>query len=64
MNKSFDATVQIVTSKLSNSTNSVNKEGGQHVAAYIHEIYKELDAIERSESEPGDSMPSIPVITG
>jgi len=49
MSKSFDSTVQLVSARLSNSVINIDKEGGKAVAAYIHEIYKELSAIERAE---------------
>lgn len=51
MSKSYDATVQIVSARLANSTANIDKEGGQSVAAYIHEIYKELSAIELAEAD-------------
>lgn len=60
MSKSLDGTIQIVTAKLSNQNITINKSGGKDVAEMIHEIYKELSAIEiAEETKSGYVSPSV-----
>lgn len=51
MSKSFDATVQIVVASVPGICKSIGENGGQCVAEYIHEIYKELSKIEQKEDQ-------------
>lgn len=63
MSKSFDATVQIVTARVSNATGYINQKGGQEVAEYIHEVYNALSSIEIAEAHEADRKPASVVMS-
>lgn len=47
----IEKTVEITVAKLSNSTLSVNKVGGENVAEFMQEIYNKLVELNKAETD-------------
>lgn len=63
MSKALEGTIQIVTARLSNTASYVDGDEGRMVAAFIHEVYKELSEIEQQEIKANPRHPvAVPLV--